>query len=316
MIKKLLSFSLIFIINQSINAQAFNGMYHFTGVMTGSASTGTVDPTPPPTANGVTFGAFTANGFTASPSANGVFAWSAWPLGATNGDDMNFSGAIDPARYFEVTLTPNGGNTVTINSINFNMSRSATGPRNWAVRGNADTYAANLQASIVTSNTNITTQAANQFFWALDSYTVTGGKQEVGSSISPGTSYAGQTNPMTFRFYAWNAEGNAGTFRIDTVVFNGFTSVIAGTKKIDYDLNSAFKIFPNPSKDGAVTIKSNNITFQAVEVYNALGQLVTRRKNEGNYQFKLDVSEFSKGAYFIKIISDEKVFTERIIITE
>ncbi|MBL7917860.1 MAG: T9SS type A sorting domain-containing protein, partial [Bacteroidia bacterium] len=238
------------------------------------------------------------------------------PLGATNGDDVNFSGSIDLARNYEVTITPAGGASVTINSITFNMSRSATGPRNWAVRGSADTFTSNLNASIVTSNTNITTQAGNQFFWALDSYTVTGGKQEAGSSVSPGASYAGQTNPMTFRFYAWNAEGNAGTFRIDTVRFNGFASVMAGVKKIDYDLNSAFSVFPNPSKDGVVTIKSNNVNFQTVEVFNSLGQLVIRRKNENNYQFKLDVSEIPAGIYFIKVICDEKSITERIIISE
>ena len=73
MIKHLLSISILFL---GLNAfsQSFSVMYDFGSVMSGTANTGTVDPTPPPTAAGVTFGSFMAFGTPTATSANGVFA--------------------------------------------------------------------------------------------------------------------------------------------------------------------------------------------------------------------------------------------------
>src|ERR1051326_2718625 len=62
------------------NAQAFTGTYTFASVTTTS---GTTDPTPPPTATGLTFGSFTAVGpHSPNPNANGRFSFVNWPTGA------------------------------------------------------------------------------------------------------------------------------------------------------------------------------------------------------------------------------------------
>src|SRR5262245_20294284 len=93
-------------------AQAFNGTYNFASVTTTS---GLTDPTPVPTATGVTFGSFAAVGQTqANPNAGGRFSFTGWPTGATNGSDV-FSGSLLATQYYQVTITPQAGYSLDIN---------------------------------------------------------------------------------------------------------------------------------------------------------------------------------------------------------
>lgn len=319
MIKHLLSISILFL-GLSGFSQSFNVMYDFGSVFSGTANTGTMDPTPPPTATGVTFGAFTAVGTGTATQANGVFAFNGWDATITNANDAyaTYTGAINPAKYYEVTITPNSS-SVTLNSITFNMSRSSTGPRNWAVRSDRSTFANNIIATVVGTNTNINVQTNNVFFWAMDSYTVSGGKQEVGSTITTaGPNYASQTLPTTFRFYAWNAEGTSGTFRIDTVRFSGTVTGAAGINEFTQDMNSAFKIYPNPSNDGFVFIDTKKLNYSKIEVVNVLGATVAIENKEAAHseKLKIDLNSLPAGTYFVRVTADSKVYTERFFITK
>ena len=318
MIKHLLSICILFL---GLNAfsQSFSVMYDFGSVMSGTANTGTLDPTPPPTATGVTFGSFMAVGTPTSTSANGVFAFSGWDIGVMNGNDTysSYTAAINPAKYYEVTVTPNSS-TVTLSSITFNMSRSSTGPRTWVVRSNKDSYGANLP-SMVSGNTNINVQVTNVFFWALDNYTVTGGKQEAGGTINlSGPNFTNQTTPYTFRWYPYNAESGAGTFRIDTVRFNGTVTGASGIAEYTQDINSAFKIYPNPSNNGFVFVDTKKLNYSKIEVVNVLGATVTSENKEGTHteKLKLDLNAIPAGTYFIRVTAGDKVYTERFFITK
>jgi len=318
MIKHLLSISILFL---GLNgfSQSFNVMYDFSGVISGTANTGTVDPTPPPTATGVTFGSFSAVGTPSAPSAGGVFAFSNWDLGATTAVDTysTMTGSVNLGKYYEVSVTPNAS-TVTLNSITFNMSRSSTGPRTWVVRSNKDSYGANLPASVV-GNTNISTQPGDVLFWVLDSYTVTGGKQEPGSTISlSGPNFTNQTTPFTFRWYPYNAEGTAGTFRIDTVRFNGSVTGASGINEFTQDINSAFKIYPNPSNDGFVYVDTKKLNYSKIEVVNVLGSTIATETKETNRseKLKLDLNSIPAGTYFIRVTTGDKVYSERFFITK
>ncbi|HWY12176.1 MAG TPA: T9SS type A sorting domain-containing protein [Bacteroidia bacterium] len=323
MTKHLLSISLLFL-GLNVFSQSFSAMYPFTSVVTGSANTGTVDPTPPPTAAGITFGSFSAVGTSTAPAAGGVFCFTGWDATISSGNDAyaTYTGAINPAKYYEVTITPNSS-TVTLNSITFNISRSSAGPRNWAVRSDRSTFANNILASVVGTNTNINVQTNNVFFWALDSYTVVSGKQEAGSTITlSGPNYLNQTLPTAFRFYAWNAESGAGTFRIDTVRFSGTVSGASGIAEYTQDLNSAFKIYPNPSNDGIIYLETKKIIPIAIgtkiEVVNILGSTIAIENKEAaaSEKIKLDLNTLPSGTYFVRVTSGNKVYSERFFITK
>lgn len=314
MIKNLLSATFLFF-SFGLFSQAFNGMYPFSSV---TSTTGPTDPTPPPTATGLTFGAFTAVGTGTAPSAGSVFSFNGWDMSIANGNDAyaTYTGAINPAKYYEVTLIPSGGYAVDLTSITFNMLRSSTGPRNWSVRSNKDGYAANLPAS-VSSNTAISTVAPNIFFWNFDA--TANVIQQKGSTVSlSGSNFISQTSPYTFRFYAWNAETTLGTFRVDTVIFTGLATGGAGIHEFSQDVNSVIIIYPNPSNDGVVYFDSKKIDFNKLEVLNVLGDIVASEFREvtPNERVKLDLNGLPSGTYFVRATTPGKVYTERFFISK
>lgn len=197
---------------------SFVATYDFSLVTT---SSGTTDPTPPPTATGVNFGSFTAVGHTGNPNAGVRFSWVANPLGGVNGSDdfSQFTGSLDPLAYFEVPVTPLGSFALQLDSVSFTIQRSGTGIRNYAVRSSLDGYAANLPGSINPANSNLGVGPANEFRWQFDAFA----NAQSGSLVTFGSSFADLTSPVTFRFFGWNAEGSAGTFSIDNVAFTGST---------------------------------------------------------------------------------------------
>ncbi len=203
-------------------AQAFSATYDFSDVTT---SSGTTDPTPPPTVSGLTLGSFTAVGTPANPNAGGRFSFQDWSLGATNGSDV-FSGGIDFSEYYQVTITPDANISLDISSITFTLQRSGAGIRQYAIRGSVGGYADNLPASINPANPDLSVVPVD-IFQVSDGTT----SAEIGSTITLGAGYTNITSAVTFRFYGFNAEGTGGTFSIDNVTFNGsatYTGTITG----------------------------------------------------------------------------------------
>jgi hypothetical protein len=71
--------------------------------------------------------------------------------------------------------------------------------------------------------------------------------------------------------------------------------------------------FPNPSS-GNFTIKNNFSTNYQIEIFNSLGQEVFQKENLTENNFDADLSDQSNGIYFVRIISDGKIYSEKIII--
>jgi PKD repeat protein len=198
-------------------AQSFTAMFPFTDVTTTS---GTTDPTPVPSVTGLTFSSFSAVGTPANPNAGGRFTFTDWSLGATHGSNSyaGLTGGIVLSEYYEVTVAPASGYTMTLNDIAFRIQRSSTGIRTYAVRSSVDGYATNLPASISPANPNLSVQSGDVFFYNFDSLS----SGQNGSMITlGGSSYTNISSPVTFRFYGFNAEASGGTFSIDEVTFTG-----------------------------------------------------------------------------------------------
>ncbi|MFT3682051.1 MAG: hypothetical protein QM791_17380 [Ferruginibacter sp.] len=181
-------------------------------------TSGLTDPTPVPSFAGVSFGPFTGTG-AGAPSFNSTaaarFSLTNWTLGATNGSDV-FSPTDTATRYFEVTISPVQGKSITFSSLSFRLQRSGTGVRQAFVRSSIDNFSANLTALIYPDNTALSVVPNNKF-QVTDASTFA----QDGCTISLGTNaFTGITTPVTFRFYGINAEAPTGTFSIDNVVFN------------------------------------------------------------------------------------------------
>lgn len=241
--------------------QVFTGTYPFDGVISGSISgTGTTDPTPVPTATGVTFGSFSAVGTPANPNSIDRFSFTNWPLGASNGSDT-FSGVVNPNEYYSVTLTPQAGFTVTLSSITFTLQRTTTGVRQYIVQSSADNYAANLPASISPATTNLSVVAGN-IFQVIDAST--SNVAYLGSTVTlGGTGYTNVSGPVTFRFYGFNAEMASGSFSIDDVKITG-TATATNAPTISSFTPASGPVGTSVTIAGAYFTASTTVAFNGV----------------------------------------------------
>lgn len=295
---------------------SFTLTYNFASVASGTACTGTVDPTPPPTATGIISGSFIAVGTNTCPSSTGYFNFSQWGIGATNGNDGGFTGYLDTAKYYEITLTPQTNYEVNFDSISFKSLRSSTGPRFWAVRHSVNNYASNINA--ISTNTNVTVVSTgtdvNAFFWATDSYTTT--TILSGFKVYPGLTSI--TSPVSFRWYAWNAESTNGTYRIDDVNIYGSATLITGVAKISHNINAHFVLSPNPATSNVVELIPQNIKdINFIEIVDALGNTIyLNDKVDNSKKILLNLDNIPTGMYWVRIGSASNFYLEKLVITK
>lgn len=90
---------------------------------------------------------------------------------------------------------------------------------------------------------------------------------------------------------------------------------------VDAEGNVKFAVYPNPVKDGQLTLVYDNAKAQGenatVEIYNMVGQRVynTKLNNAtGLYQREIKLHELEKGVYILKFIQGSTVKTEKIIV--
>jgi len=74
---------------------------------------------------------------------------------------------------------------------------------------------------------------------------------------------------------------------------------------------SNFQIYPNPSKDGSVTIINKGYKSTNISIYNVLGNLVYAKKMN---KPQLTLSNLSKGIYLVRIDHKEMAITKKLVI--
>ncbi len=297
-------------------AQDFSVLYTFEGV---TSTTGTTDPTPVPTASNITFSSFTAvNPDATEPtqqnsSGSGRFSFSAQALGATNevNDYASLTGAIDLGKYYQVVLNPADGYKFDLDKITFRMQRSGTGVRTYAVRTSADNFGANLGVISVgpattdgtEPNPALSTQSGNIFFYNTDVSTGQNGSTITVSTITE------MTEPLTVRFYGWNAEAITGNFSIDDVAFTG--TVVSETAGVNESAIAGLKVYPNPLKGNVLNITSDANATKTVAIFDVLGKQVVNTKTAGT---SINVSNLTSGVYIVKITEEGKTATKKLVV--
>ena len=228
--------------------------YTFASVIPTSGTTDTTSVVP---TDGVDFGDFTAVGIAANSSDSMRFSFAGWDTGAPDTTTVydSLSGVINTSKYYEVTLTPEYGKILTLTGISFNFQRSDKGARTYAVRSSVNNFSSNLSASINPVNALLSVKGSNIFFCNNDT-TI----NIVGSKIAlNGANYSNILAPITFRFYAWNAEDSLGTFSIDNVNFIGSAGTIENAQNyMDYSFCSV--MFTKGQKDRMRATLAQNIS--------------------------------------------------------
>lgn len=90
---------------------------------------------------------------------------------------------------------------------------------------------------------------------------------------------------------------------IKTITGGGILDI----KNIPFDTLHSL-IYPNPN-DGHFTINIDKVN--SILIYNSIGSLVYSSVNGLN---EIDISNFPKGLYFIKVLSSDKLYTQKILI--
>ena len=81
----------------------------------------------------------------------------------------------------------------------------------------------------------------------------------------------------------------------------------------DYERENSFFMHPNPS-DSMLNIElRNGITNANLEVYNLLGKQILTRDIKSENGLQLNISNWDSGMYLVKVTSDKRVETKRVI---
>ena len=231
-----------------LSAQSFSALYDFALV---TNTTGLIDPTPVPAVSNANMGSFSAVGTSTNPNANGIFYFSGFPIGATNSVTAysSMTGSINLGKYYEVTVAPQSGFQINLNTVSFSIRRTSTGFRSYAVRSSVNSYATNLPASI--TNTILSIEGSNEFFINQDATSTTNYSTSI-VNLS-GTNI---TSPLTLRFYAWNSESTSGFFGIDNVLITGTVVSTSTCVVTTTSFQSVMPVTCNGLANGSATISA------------------------------------------------------------
>jgi hypothetical protein len=96
----------------------------------------------------------------------------------------------------------------------------------------------------------------------------------------------------------------------DLGVYDGIGIYDPNTASVSSLNFETIKIYPNPANGNKIYFNLTNDV--SVNIYNVLGKLITTEKiNKKNNS--IDISNFSKGVYLIKIASPNQIITKKMI---
>lgn len=127
------------------------------------------------------------------------------------------------------------------------------------------------------------------------------------------------TGDKYFDLNNWE-EGNGGTWENWYVENGNFNSTSgdpidilgcesSSTKNI---LEEQIEFFPNPLTEDFLQIKNDFQQIDHVEIFDGQGKKIFE-KNKKQYIYNIDFSNFSKGIYFVKVLSNNSILTKKII---
>jgi hypothetical protein len=82
----------------------------------------------------------------------------------------------------------------------------------------------------------------------------------------------------------------------------------------DQEVQKEISIYPNPSQ-GIFTMDFKNNTFESViSIYDVLGNCVLNKASGNDTHLNFNLSNQTKGIYFMKLQTKEKVVTQKILV--
>ena len=113
---------------------------------------------------------------------------------------------------------------------------------------------------------------------------------------------------------------NAGSNSIAEAVINGYEPgpPMGITEEFDYNVDDKLKVYPNPASDVLnVTITAPSGELNKISIYNYAGQLVHEfdaNVTTGSWNFKIDLSEYSKGLYTMEYTNSGSSIVKKFVV--
>ncbi len=86
------------------------------------------------------------------------------------------------------------------------------------------------------------------------------------------------------------------------ITTNTYTTTVAALSNQDFDFETYFTLYPNPTKDVLNMQTKQSLAINSVEIYNQLGQIVMATTNAIN---SVDVTNLASGTYFVKVNTEK-----------
>lgn len=96
-----------------------------------------------------------------------------------------------------------------------------------------------------------------------------------------------------------------------TVAQNRWPTVYLGTETFDYE--NSVSIYPNPTTNGNINITST-IEWNEISIYNLNGQLTQNIKKPVFVENEIQLSNLTKGFYFVTFVNENRNVTKKLII--
>ncbi|TGV04771.1 T9SS type A sorting domain-containing protein [Flavivirga rizhaonensis] len=219
---------------------------------------------------------------------------------------LDLTGQTSLYFEFEIWGAPVAGDTdipATLQSwsINLNFGNSSTG---FDLSDSFFNTGPNVMRDVVFDITNGTTNPTNQTsFDIVDGQWIKISGTVDLSGVTPGSFGALQVQTDTGGFVS----GGTPIYAIDNV----FVSNQVPLSNSSFELANSIKIYPNPVNSELNIDSAENINIKELNLINVLGKTVYTAKNVN----QIDVSNFAKGMYILKVTSSEKgVLNKKVII--
>ena len=111
-----------------------------------------------------------------------------------------------------------------------------------------------------------------------------------------------------FNFKSDNIQTNKAGWIIDDIVINIYD--VGGGIHENELANFEVQIYPNPIKEKGIiqVVPKNNEHDFTINIYNALGQLITTSKMDKNNQYIINANDLTSGMYFYSVKSKDGAF--------
>ncbi len=213
-----------------------------------------------------------------------------------------------------VIKTINGGTawtqqiSSTINQLNKVMFTDAN---NGIAVGNSGTILKTTDGSTWSSvTTSFTQNLKSVYYGSASEVWICGDQGLILHSINGGNNWSQEVSNITENL---NAIHGFGITDIWSCGNNGTIIYRSGTTSVfDLQLTTNISIYPNPCT-GKFSVKGKS-DIKTIEIYDVFGEKVyATSKFEQQKSNEVDLSDFPKGIYFVKIYDKQKFYTEKIV---